>query len=40
MNDKYFKQLDVEFPKEFVIKCKQEFCVSYFIPADVKEPIQ
>ena len=40
INYKYFKLSDVESPEEFLLKCKQEFNVSYFIPIDVKKSIQ
>ena len=32
IDEKYFKQSDIEFPKEFLLKCKQYFNVSHFIP--------
>ena len=40
IDDEYFKQLDIEFPKEFILKFKQEFNFSHFIPVDVKKSIQ
>ena len=40
IDDEYLKQLYVDFPKEFILKYKQEFNVSNFIPVDVKNKIQ
>ena len=40
VDDKYFKQIDVDFLKEFVLKFKQEFSVSQFIPGHVKKAIK
>ena len=36
VDDKYFKKSDVQFPKEFLLKCKQEFNVYHFTPLDIK----
>ena len=40
IDDEYFKQPDVELPNEFLLKYKQEFNVSNFIPVDFKKAIQ
>ena len=40
IDDEYFKQLYVDFPKDFILKYKQEFNVSNFISIDVKNKIQ
>ena len=39
-DDEYFKQSDIDFPKEFLLKFRTYFNVSHFIPADVKKAIQ
>ena len=37
IDEKYFKNLDVKFPKYLLLKFRQEFNVSHFIPIDVKK---
>ena len=39
-DDEYFKQSDVKFTKEFLLKFRKEVNVSHFIPVDVKKSIQ
>ena len=40
VDDKYFKKSDVEFPKVFLLKCKQEFNVYHFTPLGIKKSVQ
>ena len=40
IDDEYFKQSDVMFPKEFMLKYKQDFNISHFIPVDARKIIQ
>ena len=40
IDDEYFKQLDIEIPEEFLLKCRQEYNISHFIPVDIKNSIQ
>ena len=37
IKDGYFKQSDVDFPKEFILKFRTEYNVSLFIPVEVKK---
>ena len=36
INNGHIKQRDVEFPKEFLLKCKTEYNVPHLIPVDIK----
>ena len=37
INDEYFKQSDIEFTKECLLKHRQQFNVSHFTHVDVKK---
>ena len=39
-NDEYFKISDVEYSIQLLLKCREDFNVSHFIPVDVKKEIQ